>query len=500
MPETVAPGRVLGGRYRLDRELARGGMATVWVAEDPLLSRQVAVKILHPQLALDDSLRTRFRYEAVAAAKLSHPAIVATYDTGDDEGVAYIVMQLVHGPTLRRMMDLRGPLPIDEAADITRQVAEALDHAHRHGLVHRDIKPANVLVPPDGQVKVTDFGIAKAAGDEDLTRTGSVIGTARYLAPEQVNGGRVDGRADIYALGLLLYEMLAGSLPFSGDTEIATAAARLTHDAEPVRVRRPDVPPALDAAVAHSLARDPDQRFPSARAFHDALDSAAHAPPDRDQTLVGAPPPVAPPPPRTAAPPPASARRPPRGSSRRAWSWVLLLLLFVAGALAIAYVVLDSRDGGGDPGGAESPSTPISLINAVDFDPLGDGAEGGSGVGNAIDDDPATAWETEQYQAPQQEFGGNKDGVGLYVELDAGHEIDAVTVTTEEEGWSADIYVADEPGDTLSAWGSPLGSVSDTSTSEVIDLDSGASGRYVLLWLTRLPSNGKLHVTGIQVE
>jgi eukaryotic-like serine/threonine-protein kinase len=505
--ETVAPGRVLGGRYRLDHELARGGMATVWVAEDPLLSRRVAIKILHPQLAIDASLRTRFRHEAVAAAKLSHPAIVATYDTGDDDGVAYIVMQLVEGPTLRRMLDLRGPLPVDEAADITRQVAEALDHAHRHGLVHRDIKPANVLVPPDGQVKVTDFGIAKAAGDEDLTRTGSVIGTARYLAPEQVNGGVVDGRADVYALGLLLYEMLTGTLPFTGDSEIATAAARLTTDPEPVRARRADVPPALEAVVSHTLAREPSQRFPSARALRDALDpmlevtppsTAAVMAPGPDQTAQAprAPAPPAPPPPtRGARPRPASRPR----RSGMGWAWLLVVLLLLVAAAAVTYLVIDSRDNEGGGGGGETPATPIALVSATDFDPLGDGGESGGSVGNAIDGNPATAWETEQYQAPQQEFGGNKDGVGLFVELDAVHDIDDVAVTTDESGWSADVYVADEPATDLAGWGQARGSTSDAGTTADIPLDSGTRGRYVLLWLTRLPSSGKLHVNEIQI-
>ncbi len=503
MPETVAPGRVLGGRYRLAHELARGGMATVWVAEDPLLSRRVAVKILHPQLAVDQSLRTRFRHEAVAAAKLSHPAIVATYDTGDDDGVAYIVMQLVEGPTLRRMLDLRGPLPVGEAADITSQVAEALDHAHRHGLVHRDIKPANVLVPPDGQVKVTDFGIAKAAGDEDLTRTGSVIGTARYLAPEQVNGGIVDGRADVYALGLLFYEMLTGSLPFRGDSEIATAAARLTTDPEPVRARRPEVPPALEAVVSRTLAREPARRFPSARALREALKPVLDVTPGSTPAVAS----TAPPPDRTATaprvPPPPPTRRaaspgPPR--SRRSgsrWGWLLLLVLLLLAAAAVAYRVVDARDD--DGGGAETPAAPISRLDAVVFDPQGDGDEHSELTEGVIDDNPTTAWETHQYRAPAETFGGLKAGVGLYVELDAVHDLSTVTVTTER-GWSGEVYVADDPGAELAGWGAARASVSDAPDTTVdIGLDRGTRGRYVLLWLTRLPSSGKLHVSNIQV-
>ncbi|MFI5054715.1 MAG: protein kinase, partial [Acidimicrobiia bacterium] len=192
--ELTAAGRVLGGRYRLVEPLARGGMATVWIADDPVLSRRVAVKVLRPDLAEDDATRARFRREAIAAAKVSHPNIVSTYDTGDDDGVAYIVMELVDGPTLRHLIDAHGGLPVLEVMRVGSEVADALAAAHRAGLVHRDVKPANVLVPPTGPIKVTDFGIAKAVGSDDLTRTGTVMGTARYLAPEQVNGRPTDPR------------------------------------------------------------------------------------------------------------------------------------------------------------------------------------------------------------------------------------------------------------------------------------------------------------------
>src|SRR6476469_6207673 len=179
----TAPGRVLGGRYELIEKIARGGMATVWIADDPVLSRRVAVKVLRADLAADDATRARFRHEAIAAARLSHPNIVSTYATGDDDGIAYIVMELIDGPTLRHLIDQQGGLPVADVIRIGKQVADALDAAHRAGLVHRDVKPANVLVPAVGPAKVTDFGIAKAAGADDLTRTGTVMGTARYLAP-----------------------------------------------------------------------------------------------------------------------------------------------------------------------------------------------------------------------------------------------------------------------------------------------------------------------------
>ena len=262
--------------------LARGGMATVWVADDPVLSRRVAIKILRADLALDEGTRARFRHEAIAAARLSHPNIVSTYDTGDDDGIAYIVMELVDGTTLRHLIDQRGGLPVAEVIRIGKQVADALEAAHRAGLVHRDVKPANVLVPSTGQVKVTDFGIAKAAGGDDLTRTGTVMGTARYLSPEQVNGRPTDARTDVYALGLLLYEALCGHPPFGGDTDIATAMARLTTSAPAIRVERPEVSRALDDVIHRCMARQPAARFSTAAEVRDALDRARMDPDRRD--------------------------------------------------------------------------------------------------------------------------------------------------------------------------------------------------------------------------
>jgi serine/threonine-protein kinase len=499
VPETVAPGRVLGGRYRLDHELARGGMATVWVAEDPLLSRRVAVKILHPELAVNDSLRTRFRHEAVAAAKLSHPAIVATYDTGDDEGTAYIVMQLVEGPTLRRMLDARGALPVGEAADIASQVAEALDHAHRHGLVHRDIKPANVLIPPDGQVKVTDFGIAKAAGDEDLTSTGAVIGTARYLAPEQVNGNAVDGRADVYALGLILYEMLTGTLPFSGDSEIATAMMRLTKVPDPVRSVRPEVPPMLDAVVNRSLARDPEHRFPSAGALRDALDPA------RDST----PPPPSSPRPAVVAESgdhtigidrtEAEALSPPAADDRaaggRRWPRALLAAVAAAAVVLVGYFAVRSLTGS-DDGPSSGPNRPdavdtLGILGATDFDPDGDdGAENPQDVGQATDGNPATVWSTQRYN--NRDFDDPKRGVGLVVELEREEAIDKVEVAADDEDWNGEIYVADASGANLEDWGTPVAQAEGLGRLASFDLREGSRGRFVLVWITRLPADGKL--------
>jgi tRNA A-37 threonylcarbamoyl transferase component Bud32 len=269
--------RVLGGRYRLIRPIAKGGMAEVWEGYDDVLSRAVAVKMLQPHLATDESLVERFRREAIAAARLTHPGVVATYDTGTDGGTAWIVMELIRGDTLRQLLTERGPMDPPMAVDIAGQIADALAHAHRAGLVHRDIKPANVLLleedagPP--RAKVTDFGIAKATEGIglDLTRTGMVLGTPKYLSPEQVEGLEPDARADLYSLGVVLFEMLTCRVPFEGPTDMATAIAHVRQPAPRVSSLRPDVPLELDQLVADLLAKDPAARVPSAVALRQAL-------------------------------------------------------------------------------------------------------------------------------------------------------------------------------------------------------------------------------------
>ncbi len=429
--ELTAPGTVLGGRYRLVSPIARGGMATVWVADDPVLSRRVAVKILRSDLAADDGTRVRFRHEAIAAARLSHPNIVATYDTGDDDGVAYIVMELIDGPTLRHLIDQQGGLPVADVIRIGKQVADALDAAHRAGLVHRDVKPANVLVPASGPVKVTDFGIAKAAGADDLTRTGTVMGTARYLSPEQVNGRPTDPRTDVYALGLLMYEALCGHPPFGGDTEIATAMARSTTSAPAVRAERPEVSQALDDVIHRCLARQPSARFGSAAAVRDALDRARLDPtgaiprpvvPPTASAVAGAGAVAAQPPAHTGPthpqPLPAPVATTPTRRRRRrrfTWLWVLLVVLVaIAGGVAAFLLVNDSSGSGsgGSKSAAAAPSaTTAKVADITSFDPLGDDkVEDPTEVGNVLDGNAATVWSTDQYnQFPD----GPKTGVGL---------------------------------------------------------------------------------------
>src|ERR671910_726960 len=238
-------------------------MARVWLGTDEVLRRSIAVKVLHQHLADDDKFVARFRHEAIAVARLSHPSIVNVYDTCSDDGIEAIVMELVRGRTLRQRLD-EGAVDPWSAANIAAQVAGALSVAHAAGLVHRDIKPANILLSEDGRVKVGDFGIAKAAESADLTQDGSFLGTAKYLAPEQVEGKPVDGRTDLYGLGVVLYEMLCGRVPFEADTSSATALARLHSDPQRPRLVKPGIPRELESITMRLLARSPDARYRAA--------------------------------------------------------------------------------------------------------------------------------------------------------------------------------------------------------------------------------------------
>ncbi len=265
----------LAGRYRIDREVGRGGMAHVYRATDTVLGRVVAVKVLNPGSASDPSFVERFRREARAAARLNHPNVVAVFDTGSDGDIHFIVMELVEGRSLAEVLAADGPLEPAPAATIAEGIADALSFAHANGLVHRDVKPANVMLTSAGQVKVMDFGIARLATSNTITQASTVFGTAAYLAPEQAQGLRVDGRADVYALGVVLYEMLAGRVPFRADTALAVASKHVLERPEPPSAVRPGIPTGLEAVALRALEKDPGDRYRSAAEMAAALRASA---------------------------------------------------------------------------------------------------------------------------------------------------------------------------------------------------------------------------------
>jgi serine/threonine-protein kinase len=351
------------GRYRIVRKLGSGGMADVYLAEDEELGRRIAIKILNDRHANDESFVERFRREAKNAAGLSHPNIVSIYDRGEAEGTYYIAMEYLDGRSLKELVVARGPLPISDAIDATRQVLAALRFAHRKGVVHRDIKPHNVMADADGRLKVTDFGIARA-GVSQMTEAGSIIGTAQYLSPEQARGAPVDQRSDLYSVGIVLYEMLTGMTPFSGETPVEIAMKHLSDPPRPPSLERPDISPDLDMVVLRALAKSPDDRFQTAEEMDAELERVGRglgvtAATADAATMVlsgadAAPTSVIPPrrPPAT-TPGYRYAEPPPR--RRAIWPWLLALFLVVLAGVAGWYAFGQIQD---SLSGSETASVP----------------------------------------------------------------------------------------------------------------------------------------------
>lgn len=268
--------RTLDNRYTILERIGGGGMADVYRAHDKLLDRSVAVKVLRAQFTDDEEFVTRFRREAQAAARLSHPNIVNIYDVGRDEDSYYIVMEYISGETLKDRIVREGPLPVETAVRVALEIAEALEHAHQNNIVHCDIKPHNILMTRSGRVKVTDFGIARAVTSATMTQTGTIIGSVHYFSPEQARGGAVSAKSDIYSLGAVMYEMLTGVVPFTGETPISIAIKHIQDDPTPLREINPSVPPILEALVLKAMAKNPEQRFTDVGAMIADLRSAQH--------------------------------------------------------------------------------------------------------------------------------------------------------------------------------------------------------------------------------
>jgi len=318
---------MLGGRYLLQDRIGGGGMAWVWKAEDTVLHRPVAIKILREEFAGDEAFVRRFGQEAQAAASLVHPNVVHVYDVGEEQGTHYIVMELVEGETLKEAIQRQGPMPVGRALQVAAAVARALQAAHKKGIVHRDIKPQNILLTLEGEVKVADFGIARAATGTTIVHTNTIIGSAHYFAPEQARGGFTDVKSDLYSLGAVLYEMLAGQPPFEGATPVAVALKHLQEEPMAVRKRRPEVPRSVEAIVARLLAKDPSQRYQSADALLADL--------RRSLEEIGEP--VGPDDGEPDAQQARAARyqQPKRTGRRRVWPWVVgALVLVVLGVVA----------------------------------------------------------------------------------------------------------------------------------------------------------------------
>jgi eukaryotic-like serine/threonine-protein kinase len=327
-------GTMVDDRYRLDRKIGSGGMADVWLADDTELDRKVAIKILHDRFAQDSEFVQRFQREAQSAAGLQHPNVVGIFDRGAFDGTYFIAMEYVDGPSLKDLV--KGGMGTKDAINFTRQILNAARFAHRKGIVHRDLKPQNVLIDDEGRARVTDFGIARAGENSDITATGSVMGTAQYISPEQAQGKETTPRSDIYSIGVILYEALTGRVPFHGDSAVAVALKQVSEAPRRPSAINPNVPPALDAVVMRALAKDPDARFKDADAFLKALDAAEKAPdtPRPQDTAAYA-----------AVTPEGETDLPVEeeyveyADRRRRWRWFILALLAMGVAALVAYAL-----------------------------------------------------------------------------------------------------------------------------------------------------------------
>ena len=549
-PPQAPAGELLAGRYQLERRIGQGGMAEVWVATDVDLDRKVAVKWLKSNLAADPVVAERFRREAIAVARLTHPNIVAVHDVFVHDGRQAVVMQLVDGKSLRQLLDTQKRLGPELTIHVGAAIAGALDEAHRNGFVHRDVKPGNILVTSDGRVLLTDFGIAKGlqAGDDDLTSDNVMMGTAKYLSPEQVRGKRLDGRADIYSLGLVLYECLAGRVPFLGESDADTALARLQRDPTDLGQLRPTLPIGLVNLIHRTLARNPAHRPQTGSDLRTALLAVDTTPPHVDKTpaepperlvnrpvrpvpaapaipgephVTGPVPTQAPaaerPRPRRAdttppAPAPIRGRPARRDQQRRTPSLLVVggLLLVAAVVAGVLYVVLNRGDepddvppttvvpeaatadaateaGADDPEavGDPEPVTDVRAVQAIAFDPLGDnGEENNHLAGNALADGSTTT--AWPTECYQDRYLGAKGGVGLIVEL-SGPAPGTLSVDVLSAPYQLDIYTTtgESPPAELEGW-DRHGDTRWAETTGTLEVRVDVPATHVLLWLKEL--------------
>jgi eukaryotic-like serine/threonine-protein kinase len=482
-------GTLIGGRFRLDERIGSGGMSTVYRAFDPTLERWVAIKLMHRDISRDPDQLERFRREARAAARLNHPHLVTVIDAGEDDGTPYIVFEYVEGETLKERIRRMGRLPVPEAVAYAIEIGRALSCAHSHRFVHRDVKPQNVLIDAEGRAKVTDFGIARSLEVHGLTAPGRVLGTTDYVSPEQALGQDVTEQSDIYSLGICLYEMLAGEIPFKADTQVAAAMKHVREPMPDVQRVRPEISATLARVVERATAKETSNRYRTVdEMVHDleevlAIEVARLGESEGEATTVL----------RslsddTAEFAPTRLRRP-----RRAVIVTALLVGIVAGL--VAFLATRAHKGPGEAVTQKAGGlTAVQLSGgaASDYDPYGDGEESPDQTQNAIDGNRTTNWDTETYRAGLA--GVHKPGVGLY--LDASKPLAArrMDVVTSTPGFQAVVYGTNALTMSLSGW-TKLSGRKTVEQDQRIDLDTASRRfRYYLLWIVGLPSGNRAAV------
>jgi len=528
--------RLIGGRYQLEHRIARGGMAEVWLASDTFLHRKVAVKLLKPHLAHDANVAERFRREAVACAGITHPNIVAVYDCIEHDGRQAVIMQYVQGKSLREVLDKQKKLKPQLTIHIGISVAAALEEAHRQNFVHRDVKPGNILLTPDAHCLLADFGIAKAlvSSGDDLTNDNIMMGTAKYLSPEQVRGKPLDGRADLYGLGLVLYECLAGRVPFVGETDADTALARLQREPTDLARLRPSLSPNLVKVIHKLLARNPDHRYATAAETIVALRAARSGELDRTteitppsglmvvggemlerQTTRSAP---------TTPPKPQPARltivgqplldahererhesrsnhkdtqnelvRLPKQSSNGLRQIVAVLVVIgLLGGGALWFTGRKSQTDSQVAAPVVDPVAPIapepaSIVSIMSYDPSGnDGEENEALVPLLLDSNPQTNWTTTCYA---NQYFGSKEFVGLVVQFSA-PTTGTLNVYMGNAPWKIDVYTAlDSAPPQLAGWGQRITTGNNTKRRGA-NFIIAQPAQYVLLALREIGKSG----------
>jgi serine/threonine-protein kinase len=508
----TALGTLIGGRYRLDARIGRGGMSTVYRAFDTVLERPVAIKLMHREIAADSDQLERFRREARSVAQLNHPHVVTVIDAGEEPsadgqptgesegaGVPYIVLEYVEGETLKDVIRREGPLEIPQAVAYAIEIARALGAAHERQIVHRDVKPHNILISPEGGAKITDFGIARTLTEEGLTVAGRVLGTTDYVSPEQALGHPVSGQSDLYSLGVVLYEMVTGGVPFHGDSPVAVAMKHVREEIPDVQQLRPELSAATASVLDRALSKDLDRRYPDAASMASDLEDVLAIETSRSGQATGEVTTVL----RTL---PGRARRRLPWRMRHPARWLASLVLIVA-IVAIALVIAagNAHKGTGASSGVP-PRTglqPVSLSQtaAHDYNPFGTGPENRDLIDNVVDNDPNTTWSTEQYYDGNLKKAGGV-GLGIYLDAAPGVAGRAIEIQTPTPGFAVQVYVANHIDTALPygasepllarGWKGPVGTSQAVRSGERLQLSLPAPRfRYYLLWLTTLPPHSQ---------
>jgi serine/threonine-protein kinase len=449
-------------------------MSTVYKARDSLLERNVALKVLHQQYNEDEDFVERFKREARSVAQLQHPNIVTVIDRGEEAGRQYIVFEFIEGENLKELVVRKGRLGLRDALEIALEIARALAFAHEHGLVHRDVKPQNVLLNGDGRAKVTDFGIARSLDvDHGVTQTGTILGTSNYIAPEQASGQPVDAHTDVYSLGIVMYEMLTGELPFPGESFVAIAMKHIQEPSPNVLDVRGDLPLRVAEMIDRALEKDPEHRFPTMDAFAAEIEANLA---ELDGGEDGAVTMVVP-----------AAQRLQQRRPRKSVS-PLPLLIGLLGALAIAAVIIGLLTLRGD--GQNAPvGAPITIAGAGAYDPYGDGTEHDADAPKAADGDVLTYWTTEDYNSGLE--GVKKAGVGVVLDATSVVQLSRITVVTDTPGFTAEIRATNIQG-------TPGQKVSDSRVvgrTTRFEINEPAPKRFYVIWITKLaPGSHFAHV------